>query len=400
LSYEDRKGVLAFSEFDGDLETGDLELPKDGTVIRDVEFSIKAAIANYNAKTHQRFTKEAATVHLGSSTDELERGSAWPDFPVMFRTMSWSVIQLRYVELLPFGFAYSISEILPAAAGSFIGGCMYDSHFGVRQHWHSMYPQFKGGRPEGAIKDEIIESIELLGINSTDANYLKPKIMFSNGILTNNSVREIILMQCKKWYEEAIKCKNEWLANNNWNKKKESHFYLGKLCHVVQDSYVLAHSWRRYIGDRNFVNMSEINPDDNGKIWTFQDYKAQDTGFHTVADSPFQEDETQPYDVDTIGYNSALEATNGIMKKYNSGLEWDQMNANNLKSYLENIYQIYPGRENMPSGGSHHWFKKLSFPASLVSFLKIPDVKKNLYAFSSAIRGKENDYITRIRSLR
>jgi hypothetical protein len=165
---------------------------------------------------------------------------------------------------------------------------------------------------------------------------------------TNAKIKNTILKQAESWYSEAIKNKKE-------NKIKESLFALGKLCHMVQDSFVLSHSWRRYIGDEEFIKENKIEKEDNGKIWTFQDYELQDGNYHALADCP-----TQKHNSQTIGYKSAENATKEIMARYARNLAWHERYSaiTPLKDYLDKIYEICGSKKDSPSGGSHPWFKK------------------------------------------
>jgi len=165
---------------------------------------------------------------------------------------------------------------------------------------------------------------------------------------TNNEVRNIILKQCEKWYSDAWDYRQK-------NKHDYSLMELGKLCHMLQDSFVLAHCWRRYVGDEKFINMDKIERYDNGRIWTFQDYAAQDGSSHGYADSA-----TQEGGVETIGYKSAERATEQIMLRFEKGLKWHERYStlSSPQNYLSGVYELCSGREDKDSGGSHPWFKK------------------------------------------
>lgn len=96
-----------------------------------------------------------------------------------------------------------------------------DSHLGKYQFWHSMAPDDGTGR------------------------------VYSNG-----EVKDIIINQAVEWYEQA-----QTTGHN---------FHLGKILHMVQDSYSHSHVIR----------------DENGKIRNFQSYNEQDGHEHGTVDKP------------------------------------------------------------------------------------------------------------------
>jgi hypothetical protein len=303
LSYEKRKEILCLFDYSQDLENGSLRLP-NGDIADDVEFfgsAIKGMMNkgdNFANATHQKLTQIGAE-HSGIKfIQELEDGSIWPDFP-----SEKPLVINRSHAILVLSETYSVSET----------DIVYKSHFGENQYWHSMCPKLKK-------------------------------------IPTNSEVRDIILKQCEEWYSKA----QEFRQNN---KLKESLFELGKLCHMLQDSFVLAHCWRRYVGDEKFIKEDKIEKEDNGKIWAFQDYECQDGNSHSFADSPTQINKTE-----TIGYRSAEKATEQIMLRYSHNLKWHEKYStlSSPKDYLSKVYELCSGRENLPSGGSHPWFKKNS----------------------------------------
>jgi len=294
LSYKRRKEILCLFEYSENMENGSLKLP-NGDTIDDVEFFANK-VDNFANANHQKLTKIGAERSEIKFTRELEYGSIWPDFP----SDKPLTVNRPYAILV-------LSEKYETEKTDIV----YQSHFGENQHWHSMCPKL-GKTP------------------------------------TNNEVRSIILKQCEKWYSDAWKYKQE-------GKKNYSDMELGKLCHMLQDSFVLAHCWRRYIGDEKFINMDKIDRYDNGKIWTFQDYAAQDGDYHGYADSPIQEG-----GVETIGYKSAERATEQIMLRFNKNLKWHERYStlDSPQSYLSKIYDLCDGRADKESGGSHPWFKK------------------------------------------
>jgi hypothetical protein len=292
LSYEQRKAIECIFEFSEDLGTGNLKLPS-GTDVGNVEFFGLVNLTNATSKTHQNLTITGAKAENVSVNDLLTDGSIWPDFPA--RTHLETNIPVSLITLA-------------RKKSTFDRDTIYESHYGKYQYWHSMCPKL-------------------------------PQVP------TNREVVKLIMDQAEEWYSEAIKNKKE-------NKTKESLFALGKLCHTVQDSFVLAHCWRRYVGDEEFIEEEQITSEENGKIWTFQDYKAQNGDFHAFSDAPLL-NITLLKKVRTIGYQSAENATKEIMARYAKNLEWHE-----IKDYVGEIYELCKGRENQPSGGSHPWFSK------------------------------------------
>jgi len=295
LSYEQRKEIECIFEFSEDLDQGRLELP-DGEKIENVEYFGLVNATNAISKTHQNLTIAGARAENINHDVFMTDGSIWPDFPTE-----------RYLETnIP-------STLITLARGKSIEGnqIIYESHYGKNQYWHSMCPKLEEGVP------------------------------------TNAKVVEAILKQAERWYMEAVAKKNE--------NKRESFFAIGKLCHIVQDSFVLAHCWRRYVGDEDFISLRKIEEEDHGKIWSFQDYAKQDGGLHAYADAPVQENE-----IVTIGYESAKKASEEIMKRYNRGLRWyDRYSAiSSPKDYISEIYKLCEGRADEISGGTHPWFSK------------------------------------------
>jgi hypothetical protein len=301
LSYEKRKEILCLFEYSENLENGSLKLP-NGDTADDVEFfgsGIKGTMnkgSNFTNATHQKLTQTGAEHSEIKFIQELEYGSIWPDFP-----SDKPLMINRAYAILVLSETYSVSKT----------DIVYKSHFGENQHWHSMCPKLKS----------------------------VPK---------NDEVRNIILKQCEEWYSKALEFKQN-------NKLKEGLFELGKLCHTLQDSFVLAHCWRRYVGDEKFIDEDKIEKEDHGKIWTFQDYECQDGNYHGYADSPIQESNTE-----TIGYKSAERATEQIMLRFNKNLKWHEKYStlNSPKDYLSGVYELCSGRGFLESGGSHPWFIK------------------------------------------
>ncbi|GHV14542.1 hypothetical protein AGMMS49938_10850 [Fibrobacterales bacterium] len=300
FTYEQRKAVCSYFEFSENLENGTLTIP-NGDIVDDAEFFGWQNASNFISSTHQNLTKAGAKFAEIKWTTELNDGSIWCDFP------SEDDLEVAVANMgLFFGLGREKNE-------KYKTDVIYKSHFGEKQIWHSMCPKLAK-------------------------------------VPTNAEVKNLILNELEMLYNSAM----------NYKKKgdtKHSHFEIGKLCHTLQDSFVLAHCWRRYAGDHKFLQEEkEISIENHGKIWTFQDYAEQDGNFHAIADAPKQKG-TQ-----TIGYKSAEEATKQILFRYSQNLEWNGRNSalSSPKEYLNNQYAICEGRENLPSGGSHPLFKNNS----------------------------------------
>jgi hypothetical protein len=299
LSYEKRKEILCLFEYNENLGNGSLKLP-NGDVIDDVEF-FRGTVnkgGNFANATHQKLTQIGAERSRIKFTQELENGSIWPDFP-----SERPLVVSRPYAIFVLSEIYSVNKT----------DIVYKSHFGENQHWHSMCPKLKK-------------------------------------FPTNGEVSDIILKQCEEWYSKAWEFKQK-------KKYDYSFMELGKLCHMLQDSFVLSHCWRRYVGDEKFIDEGKIEKEDHGKIWTFQDYAAQDGNYHGYADSP-----TQAGGVETIGYKSAQRATEEIMLRFNYNLKWHEKYSalSSPKNYLSEVYELCRGRKDWISGESHPWFEKYS----------------------------------------
>jgi hypothetical protein len=322
LSCEQRKGIFSFFEYSEYTANGDLELP-GGEIISNAEF--------FFPKVHMELTEKAAWdagLNLSPASNLLlKMGSIWPDYPLSAHLVLYAVIPIQV-------------RIVLAAIAADIGTSLFNSHLGENQHWHSMCPS----NP----------------ISST----INP-----SPVLTNEKVKDNIIKQAEDWYSKAI---------GNRRNSIVSLLNLGRLCHMIQDSYSMSHCWRRYIGDTNTLPLLlGMNGIDDGKIWTFQGYEEQDRNFHGCADKSTQEDRTQnaPTELPTIGYASAKEATKKIIKMYadgNNGKPWSA-----LKNYLsDEVYAIHPDREGKDSGECHPLFLKG------LDYYSISDVENRLSGFS------------------
>jgi len=275
----------------------------------------------FKLAVHIELTKEGAKAASIPFNFSLWHGCIWPDVPFLINSSNFSHappnIDVFNIIIAPFALAIK----------------SYNSHLGGNQHWHSMCPKSDEG-------------------------------------LKNYIVKKTIIDQAEEWYSEAIRKRDEY----------GGYFALGKLCHMVQDSYCLAHCWRRYVGDQNIEQVllsgiKGINIGDDDKIWTFQDFRVQSSHNHGYADERYAD--VPKKEITIIGYESAKEATKKIMQLYKNESKFDI-----LKSYLnEKVYVIHPDREDEQSGDTHPLFSK-------ENELDDSEVKKGLIYLSNKYFGK------------
>jgi hypothetical protein len=173
------------------------------------------------------------------------------------------------------------------------------SHHGEFQIWHSMAPDDGTGK-----------------------------------VYSNREVKDKIINQALEWYEQA---------QNSGN-----NFHLGKVLHMVQDSYSHSHVVR----------------DENDKVKSFQSYNEQDGREHGTADKPQIKtvienngmERQVPEDWQQIpGTLQALEASTAILKLYKSGAS-----SKDLADYLRE--KVYPFEneqtKDLPAGGSDPKYQK------------------------------------------
>ena len=166
---------------------------------------------------HENITKQAAKKAGVKYDYRLDEGCAWPDVPCGDENS---------VETCYYATWRNENEE---------GTMAYRSHHGDLQFWHSMAPE---------------------------------------GEFTNQEVVDKIVEQAKKWYTKAISVKK---ANPD-AKEKNYHglFHIGKILHMVQDSFSDAHIIR----------------DDYGGIKNIQSYNNQDAHKHGTSDAIDPEDWT------------------------------------------------------------------------------------------------------------
>lgn len=156
------------------------------------------------------------------------------------------------------------------------GTLSHDSHYGEFQFWHSMaFPSAK----------------------------------------TAEEVRTKILEQADEWYDLASAARRK-------GDQKTAGELMGRLVHMVQDSYSVAH----------------VKRDDRGRITGFQDYNAQDAGEHSEADSPAQGNPYKYADLEKYlpGAAEAMAATRDLLAFFLS----EQKPL--FMARIESVYDVAP----------------------------------------------------------
>lgn len=166
------------------------------------------------------------------------------------------------------------------------GTMAYESHHGSKQYWHSMAPAGKH---------------------------------------SNQQVIDLIVIQASKWFKKGIETIGD-----------DGLFHIGKILHMVQDSYSLSH-----------VQRDQLN-----NVIQFQGYDAQDPDKHGNPDK----------DGDSKGVKDAEDASTWILTFY-KGIKEKNKDINSalifLEKYLrENVYKLAPNRGNLIAGGSLPAYKK------------------------------------------
>lgn len=218
---------------------------------------------------HEDITK-AAAIKVGIKYGKsLEWGVEWPDVP------SDAPGQINYLGLV------NINKP---------GTVAYESHNGANQFWHSMAP--------------------------SDAQY------------TNGEVLDKIIHQAATWYKRA---QTEKALNQGNHNNGAALFELGKLLHMVQDSYSPAHVIR----------------DENGAVVSFQAYDKQYPSKHKhgegkqwveVGRDPLGQVQMQQQSWQEVpGAMQAFKATVKIMQMYKDGASPEE-----LRAFLrEDVYQLH-----------------------------------------------------------
>jgi len=174
-----------------------------------------------------------------------------------------------------------------AVKGCYAGTCWNEhrsgtlanrSHHGDLQFWHSMAPT-------------------------------------SDKVLSNGQVVDKIVQQAKEWYTEGVTGRND--------------FPIGKMLHMVQDSYSASHVVR----------------DQEGRIQQFQGYDAQDAGAHGHAD---KQGKGMKSFLDIPGARGALDASTKLLEFYARRAPFSA-----VETYLrQEVYRMAPSQAGEPAGGS------------------------------------------------
>jgi len=170
------------------------------------------------------------------------------------------------------------------------------SHYGDRQFWHSMTPT-------------------------------------SDQPLSNGDVVDKIIQQAKEWYSQGVEGHND--------------FPIGKMLHMVQDSYSASHTIR----------------DKAGHLEQFQGYDAQDSHAHGDADKLGKGMHSF---LDIPGARGALKASTKLLELYARKAPFSE-----VETYLRHeVYSMAPARANEPAGGSAEpYVKKPTKPSPAYHFI-------------------------------
>ena len=248
------------------------------TILSERPTQVAYGLTIFGGKVHESITKEAAK-RADMTYGALVDGVQWPDAP------SDNPVKPAFLELRP--------KWMPGGDLHTPGTITHDSHYGKYQIWHSMTPDDGAGR-----------------------------------VYTNGEVKALIINQAVEWYEQAQRTGN--------------NFHLGKVLHMVQDSYSNSHVVR----------------DENGNVKNFQSYNEQDGHAHGLEDKPqiktvIESNGIERHVVDdwqkVPGAMQALEASTQILKLYKSGAS-----SKELADYLHNhVYQFENKHtKDTPAGGT------------------------------------------------
>jgi hypothetical protein len=144
----------------------------------------------------------------------------------------------------------------------------------------------------------------------------------SGSQFTNAQVLDKIVGQATEWYQQA--------------QTEGNIFHVGKLLHMIQDSYSQSHVVRNTLGD----------------VVVFQSYQDQDAHAHGTADEIPKGGTWR----DVRGAQPATVASTAVLSMYKDGAS-----AAVLEPYLrENVYRFANGLiQNKPAGGSAPQYQKI-----------------------------------------
>ncbi len=215
---------------------------------------------------HEKLTKNAALeVHLPYD-NRLDEGCAWPDVPCADEESVETCYYKAWREIEK------------------EGTLAFRSHHGDLQYFHCMCPT---GNP------------------------------------TNRQVLDSILSKAEAWYERSL------ALSSGGDFKGNGLFHLGKLCHMVQDSFAQSHTWR---------------DEKSKKVITFQDYNEQDPKKHSTADS-----------YESLGATDAFHATKRLMTFFK---ERKPFRPEVEKFLREEVFPFQPGVIDHAAGGTRPEYAK------------------------------------------
>ncbi|GAA6765139.1 hypothetical protein AAFH68_10730 [Flavobacterium sp. CGRL1] len=226
---------------------------------------------------HESITKRAATAAGIKYDSRLDEGCAWPDVPCedenSVETCYYNTWDNEHKK----------------------GTKAYESHHGTKQYWHSMAP---------------------------------------TGNHTNQQIVDLIVIQAKEWFKKGLEIK---VKDGFFNKGDDGLFHIGKLLHMVQDSYSLSHVYR----------------DSNNRIIQFQGYEDQDADKHGTPDK----------DDGAKGVQDAFVASTWILSSYKQAKSYTDLKPEVflpvLEKYLRTeVYVLAPNRGKVKAGGSLDAYKK------------------------------------------
>jgi hypothetical protein len=226
---------------------------------------------------HEDITQRAAKAVDIKYDKRLDEGCAWPDVPCedenSIETCYYNTWDSEHKK----------------------GTKAYESHHGSKQYWHSMAPA---------------------------------------GNHTNQGVINLIVEQAKIWFKKGFETK---ISDGFFGKGDDDGlFHIGKILHMVQDSYSLSH----------------VERDINNNVIQFQGYDAQDPDKHGTPDK----------DNKAKGVNDAFLASVWILSFYKTGKEkkadLSSMLLNLEKHFRTKIYALAPNRGEVKAGGSLDAYKK------------------------------------------
>ncbi|WP_264551492.1 hypothetical protein [Flavobacterium sp. N2038] len=226
---------------------------------------------------HESITKRAAIAAGIPYDSRLDEGCAWPDVPCedenSIETCYYKTWDNEHTK----------------------GTKAYESHHGTKQYWHSMAP---------------------------------------TGNHTNQQIVDLIVIQAKAWFKKGLETK---VSDGFFDKGDDGLFHIGKILHMIQDSYSLSH----------------VQRDSNNRIIQFQGYEDQDADKHGTPDKDDQ----------AKGVQDALVASTWILSAYKQSKSYTNLKPEVflplLEEYLRNtIYVLAPNRGEVKAGGTLDAYKK------------------------------------------